>query len=358
MKSTVIIAAGGSGGHILPGIALADTLKNDFSDQYEPIFVGAKGGMEEKLVLRSGYPLKKLRLGSLNRVGFKKRLKTILQLPLAILSSFWILIVHRPKAVIGVGGYASGPIVLVAGLLKWLFHWKVALLEPNSVPGMTNRILGRVSEFIFASFPIKKGFFENKNVIVTGTPIRESMKPIPIPTSEKMTLFIFGGSQGAVGMNTLVLEALNDLVPFQNEIKIVHQTGQRDYERVLEAYQTVGIEARIEKFIYDMAEVYRDASILICRSGASTLSEIAAIGRASILIPLPTAADNHQYENALIFENRGAAKIIRQDQSSGKELAREIINLVKTPSRVADMAKSAASFYRPHAAREILRKLF
>ncbi|HLD99617.1 MAG TPA: undecaprenyldiphospho-muramoylpentapeptide beta-N-acetylglucosaminyltransferase [Bdellovibrionota bacterium] len=360
---TLIVAGGGTGGHVLAGIAVADAWRSRFGATLSApvLFVGARGGIEEMLVPRAGYPLELLQLGSLNGVSLKRKLKTLLQLPLALSRSAAILLRHRPDAVIGVGGYASGPLILVARILSILrvLRCRCAILEQNSVPGFTNRILGTVVEMVFCAFPGTEGRFRTR-AILTGNPIRSSMRLLPSANREPFTIFVFGGSQGALGINSLVLDALPLLEDMKEKLRIIHQTGERDYERVVKGYQDARFEARIEKFIHEMPAVYESASLLICRAGSSTLAEIAAVGRAAVLVPFPFASDDHQQKNAEVFANAGAARLMRQiepNRGTGRELASVIRHLIAHPVEISDMEKAATLFCRPNAAADIVKNL-
>jgi len=322
----LMIAGGGTGGHVLAGISVAEEWQKQFKLNREMnriCFIGAQGRMEEQLVPQAGYPLKLLRVGSLNRVSFQRKLTTLFQLPLAFLHSAYFLFREKPSVLLGVGGYSSGPVLLMARVMNalGLLKTKIAMLEQNSVPGFTNRLVSRFADIIFAAFPGTEKQFAGKKVIVTGNPIRMVMQPMPSAKRIPFTIFIFGGSQGAVGINTLVIEALAHLKPLKDQLKWIHQTGVKDFERVQKAYFEAGIVGRIEKFIDDMASVYQESSLIICRAGSSTLSEIAAVGRASILIPLPTAADNHQEHNARVLSEAGAAHLFIQTGAQGEDLA-------------------------------------
>jgi UDP-N-acetylglucosamine--N-acetylmuramyl-(pentapeptide) pyrophosphoryl-undecaprenol N-acetylglucosamine transferase len=357
----LLVAGGGTGGHVLAGVAVADTWKEKFGTP--PLFVGASGGIEEKLVPRAGYPLELLKLGSLNRVSLKKRFRTMILLPFAFLRAFGILLREKPDAVLGVGGYASGPIVLAARILSRfkLIHARTAILEQNSIPGMTNRLLGRWVDTVFCAFPGTEGKFPAQQargaVHLTGNPVRSQMQLFPSAPRNPFTIFIFGGSQGAAGINTLMIEALPFLSDLGPKLRFIHQTGEGDYERVRAAYEKARVQARVEKFIHDMAACYQKSSLLICRAGSSTLSEVAAVGRAAILVPFPFAADNHQEMNARTFSEEGAALLMLQDQSSGEQLAKKIRECIDTPEMIDEMERLAADFHLPSAAHDIVEKL-
>jgi UDP-N-acetylglucosamine--N-acetylmuramyl-(pentapeptide) pyrophosphoryl-undecaprenol N-acetylglucosamine transferase len=324
------------------------------------VFVGAQGGIEEKVVPRAGYLLELLKLGALKGLGFRGRLRTLLRLPPAFLRCLVLLLSFRPAAVVGVGGYASGPLVLVAALLAGVLRIRVGILEQNAVPGFTNRVLGRFAHFVLSAFPGVEGFFPPGRVRVTGNPIRSVMLPMESAPREPFTIFVFGGSQGAVGINSLVIGAIE---AFQRQggasatIRWIHQTGEKDYARVLEAHTRLGTGARVEKFIHDMPACYREASLLICRAGSSTLSEIAAVGRAAILVPFPQASDDHQRRNAELFVARGAARLLPQLTSRGEDLAAEIRQFIENPAELAALERAVRELHRPGSAEEAVRVL-
>jgi UDP-N-acetylglucosamine--N-acetylmuramyl-(pentapeptide) pyrophosphoryl-undecaprenol N-acetylglucosamine transferase len=352
-KATLLVCGGGTGGHVLAGIALANEWQRQHGMQARVCFVGAKGGLEEKLVPRAGYPLRLLELGALNRVGIVRKIKTLFQMPVCLFRAALILFQERPSAVIGVGGYASGPMLLVASF----FRLNTAILEQNSVPGLTNRWLGHLVRKIFTAFEGTQGFSASK-VLVTGNPIRTEFQVGGSATRRPFVIFIFGGSQGAMGLNSLVLDSLPYLVDRGSDIEWIHQTGEKDFDRVKAGFETwKGLSPRIEKFIYEMPECYKKASLVICRAGSSTLSEIAAVGRAALFIPLPTAADNHQVKNAEIFQKAGASLMLQQNQTSGKELAKVIGECIANPSLLEKMEKAVVGFYKPSAAEMIIKAI-
>ncbi|MFZ9594498.1 MAG: undecaprenyldiphospho-muramoylpentapeptide beta-N-acetylglucosaminyltransferase [Bdellovibrionia bacterium] len=353
-------AGGGTGGHVLAGGAIAEGWAQKAQSSSSVLFVGARGGIEERLVPKTPFALRLLRVGSLNRVKVTRQLKTLFEIPWAMVVSLQILFQFRPHAVLGVGGYSSGPLVLMAALLKklGLLNCQVAILEQNSVVGLTNRLLGRVVDSVFTAFPGMEPQFLGKKVIFTGNPIRSSMKQLPSAPRDPFTIFVFGGSQGARGVNRLVLEALPELKQVKRSIRFIHQSGQADFEEVLKAHQAAGMDSCVEKFIEDMPSAYAQASLLVCRSGASTLAEIAAVGRAAILVPLPTAADDHQSKNACAYVQAGAAQLMDQRVGSGASLAQLIQDLMTRPDQIAAMERRVLEFYRPHAARDIVEHLY
>jgi UDP-N-acetylglucosamine--N-acetylmuramyl-(pentapeptide) pyrophosphoryl-undecaprenol N-acetylglucosamine transferase len=363
---SIIIAGGGTGGHVLAGVAVADAWKKAYGPNAEILFVGARGGLEEKLVPRAGYRLELLEIGSLNRVSFAKKIKTLFQLPFSLLKSVRIILEQKPNAVLGVGGYASGPLVLMARVLSFIgaCDAQTAIVEQNSVPGLTNRILGKAVNQVFSVFPGMEKHFEPRKLRLTGNPVRDSIVQVgrreQKRDSKKFTVFIFGGSQGAPGISTLVIEALPFLKDRFDDLKFVHQTGENDFERVKKAYEALGLNsdvARVEKFIYDMPEVYDEASLVISRSGSSTLSEIAAVGKASVLVPFPFAADNHQELNARIFSDSGAAFLLIQSEAKGEQLARIVRDLMDTPEKRVALERQVRTFFKPDSAGVIQRAL-
>lgn len=354
----LLVAGGGTGGHVLAGIAIADAWKKRAAqdgEDSEVLFVGSSRGIENRLVPQHGYSLKVLKVGALNRVGLWVRFKTMIQLPLSFLYSFWIVLTFRPDAVIGVGGYSSGPLVLLARILSIFTGAKTAVLEQNSIAGMTNRVLGKWVHQVFCAFETGTRNFSAEKTQVTGNPIRAHFKALPHSRQDPFVVFIFGGSQGAIGLNSMVLDAL----PFlkNKNIKIIHQTGIKDRERVQAGYDRVGIQARVETFIDDMEACYLEASLIICRAGASTLSELASVGRAAIFIPLPTAADNHQEVNARIFEAVGGAKVLPESSVSGKEFADLILELKSKPEVIQKMESVVKQFYRSDSAELVVEGL-
>jgi UDP-N-acetylglucosamine--N-acetylmuramyl-(pentapeptide) pyrophosphoryl-undecaprenol N-acetylglucosamine transferase len=354
-----MIAGGGTGGHVFAGVAVADAWRDQYGKETPIVFVGAQGRIEEKLVPRAGYPLMVLKLGSLKRVSLGRRLKTFYQLPLSLLKSAGYILRHKPQAVLGVGGFASGPLVLMARFMRFfgLTRSRTAILEQNSVPGFTNRVLGRFVDTVFCSFPGTEKQFPNQRVQITGNPVRNVMSRLKAAPRDPFVIFIFGGSQGALGINTMVLEALPHLTDILPRLRFIHQTGEADFERVLDGHRKAATQARVEKFIHEMPEAYAQSSLLICRAGSSTLAEIAAVGRAAVLVPLPTAADNHQETNARVFSDAGSAFLLKQGQGAGEKLAQLVRESVANPSRIDHMEQAVTAFYRPNAARDIVESL-
>ena len=329
-SARLLVAGGGTGGHVSAGIAVIDAWRAKWGED-SVLFVGAKGGLEERMIPRAHIPLKVLKVGPLNRVSWVIRIRSLFQLFFAFFQSALILIRFRPSAVLGVGGFASGPIVALASVLT---RARIAVLEQNSVMGMTNRILARRSNIIFSAFSTFSDQKFSSKVLVVGNPVRKDLKSLGASTLEPFSIFIFGGSRGAMGLNTAVLSALK-LVPqtIRTHWHILHQTGELERERIQKLYEELGQEIKLVSFIDDMQQAYADASVVICRSGASSLAELARVGRVPILIPLPTAADQHQDRNAEIFEKAGAAWVFHQGDDSNI-LAQLLIDIANGASDI------------------------
>jgi len=354
-SDVLFVTGGGTAGHIYAGIAVADLWKQRFP-QSRIVFVGARGGMEERLVPRSAHPLRLVSIGSWNGAPLFKRVRTALQIPISFLVASGWLLASRPRVVLGVGGYASFPLVLAAASLGWLWGCRVAVLEQNVLPGLTNRILGRLASRVYAAFPGAEKVFGVHKVKVTGNPIRSAIHPLASASRKPFTVFVFGGSQGAMGINTLVLECLPELKKLGVEVRWIHQTGEKDFERVLNGHHQAASHSRVERFIYEMLEAYQQSDLLICRAGSSTLAEVAAVGRASVLVPL-VSRDRHQVYNAELFAKSGAAEIRLQGQTTGADLARLIADFAGHPDRISAMERAVKAFYRPSAVQDIVADL-
>jgi UDP-N-acetylglucosamine--N-acetylmuramyl-(pentapeptide) pyrophosphoryl-undecaprenol N-acetylglucosamine transferase len=355
----VVIAGGGTGGHLFPGIAIAEELKRRGA---EVVFVGTARGIESRVVPQEGFPLELIDVGGLKGKGLLGLLRGLARVPRALLQSRAILLRHRPDLVIGVGGYASGPMVLAAALARR----PTAILEQNSVPGITNRILGRLVRAVFAAFGESRRYFPARKVRLAGNPIRARLREALIGDDAAMqqhegrSLLVCGGSQGAHPVNELVVEAIALLAAegrLPGGLKLVHQTGKDDAASVAERYRSAGVVADVRAFIDDMASAYRGADLVIGRAGATTIAELTALGRASLLIPFPQAADDHQTVNARSLERAGAARVLAQATLTPRALADAIAELLSDGATRARMAIAARSLGRPDAAREIVDAL-
>ena len=341
----VLIAAGGTGGHIYPGIAVAKEVMRRDEDS-EVRFVGASRGLETKIVPANGFELSLINSAGLKSVGLLGKIKGLAVLPQSFLEARRLIKDFQPDVVIGAGGYVSGPVLLMASLMSV----PTLVMESNALPGFTNRRLAPFVTKAALTFDEATKFFGKKG-IVTGNPVRKEFFGIqPKSRGEKINLLIFGGSQGARAINNAMADAL-EFLP-KDKLKVAHQTGEADFERLKEIYQRAGWEmAEIRPYISDMVAEFAKSDLIICRAGATSCAEIAAAGKAAIMIPLPTAADDHQRKNAEALENAGAAKMILQKDLSGENLAKEIEKLINAPEKISEMENAAKKLAKADAAK-------
>ena len=351
MTYSVVIAGGGTGGHLYPGIALAKALmKHDANIQIT--FVGTQQGVESRVLPREGFRLKTIWSGGLLGKKGIGRLINWLKLPVSLLQSMGYLLMNRPKLVVGVGGYVSGPLALSA----WVLRIPVLIHEQNTVPGATNRWLAKIADKVAITFEMSKKYFPAHKVVETGNMIREEFteaKSANVPISEKFTVLVLGGSQGAQSINRALLSALDTLEPVKDRLHIIHQTGQSDEAEVQAGYKQKGFSADARAFIYDMADQYRKASLIICRSGATTLAEVTALGIPSVLVPFPFAAHNHQEHNARALESNGAAQVILDKDVNGEQLAQVIIDGMEHPETLREMGNKSFQMGRRDATERV-----
>jgi UDP-N-acetylglucosamine--N-acetylmuramyl-(pentapeptide) pyrophosphoryl-undecaprenol N-acetylglucosamine transferase len=351
----VVIAGGGTGGHLYPGIAVARELLRRQPDA-RITFAGTARGIEARVVPQEGFELDLLRSAGLKGGSPVAVARGIALLPLSGLDAWRIVSNRSPDLVIGVGGYSSGPVV-AAAVARGI---PTLLLEQNAVPGLTNRLLARFVSAAAVTFESTVSFFGRRG-FVTGNPVRpeffeqHSGEPSPDP-ARRARVLIFGGSQGAHAINMAMVEAAPRLAAHAGGVAITHQTGERDVERVREGYRIAGIEARVEPFLFGMDREVRAADLVVCRAGATTIAELTAAGRPAVLIPLPTAADDHQRKNAEVLAGAGAAALIEQRDLTGTLLAARITDLLEDPGRLREMAQAARRLARPDAARAIVDK--
>jgi UDP-N-acetylglucosamine--N-acetylmuramyl-(pentapeptide) pyrophosphoryl-undecaprenol N-acetylglucosamine transferase len=341
----IIIAGGGTGGHVIPALAIAQQLKKQFAA--EVLIIGTARGIETRLVPQAGFPLELIKVGALNKVSLMTRLKTLFDLPLAIAASSRMLTEFDPEVVIGVGGYASGP-AMVAAIRRRL---PTLAFEPNVVPGFANRMIARWVSAAAVHFEETCEYFPHCKV--TGVPVRAAFFSIPAKSAGAPTLLVFGGSQGARAINQAMIESLPGLRAKIPGLHIIHQTGQRDYDRVLAAYQPSGISGEVHQFIDDMPATFGRADLLVCRSGASTVGEITAAGKPAIFVPFPAAADDHQNVNARALERAGAAIVVEESNLGAAYLVETIATLIGDPARLRSMSSAAKSLAHPKAVEEI-----
>lgn len=341
-----ILAGGGTGGHVIPALAIAQELQKTYGA--EVLFIGTARGIENRLVPAAGFPLRLIQVGALNQVSLRTRLKTFAGLPLAVLAARRMLSEFGPDVVIGVGGYASGPAMLAA-ILKRI---PTLAFEPNVVPGFANRVVARWVSAAAVHFEETAKYFRHAEV--TGVPVRPAFFEIAhTALGSKPTLLVFGGSQGAHAINQAMMQSLPDLLQQAPGIHIVHQTGERDYNDALAAYRRAAADAEVFPFISDMPAVFARADLVLCRSGASTVAEIAAAGRPAIFVPFPRAADDHQRVNAQALERAGAAVVLEETKLNDVWLVETVSALLGDPARLRRMSEAARSMAHPNAARDI-----
>ncbi|MFZ0731399.1 MAG: undecaprenyldiphospho-muramoylpentapeptide beta-N-acetylglucosaminyltransferase [Candidatus Sulfotelmatobacter sp.] len=342
-----ILAGGGTGGHVIPALAIANQLKKDYAA--EILFIGTARGIENRLVPAAGYPLQLVRVGALKNVSLMTRLKTSFYLPRAVWDAGRMLNEFAPDVVIGVGGYASGPAMLSA-VLK---HIPTLAFEPNVVPGFANRIVAKFVSGAAVHFEESAKYFRHAEV--TGVPVRQAFFEIPPKRGGTPTVLVFGGSQGAHAINEAIFRCLPVLRREAPGIHIIHQTGERDYNDALAAYKSHHEAAEVFKFIEDMPGAFARADLVVCRSGASTVAEIAAAGKPAVFVPFPRAADDHQRINAEALAQHGAAVVVEESKLEGVWLAETIAVLLQDPHRLREMSEAARALAHPSAARDIAR---
>ena len=350
----ILIAGGGTGGHLFPAFAIAEALRNRAAG-ITIRFAGSAYGIEHHLVPERGYHLYRIPVRGLYAVPLRRKLWALAMLPLAFLKCVGVLLSYRPHLIIGVGGYASGP-VLATGLL---LRRRCVIQEQNAYPGLTNRLLGRYVHTAFTAVEDRDGFF--RRAVVTGNPVREAISALRNrPPAERSipVVLVLGGSQGARAVNGAMIAALPALQAWGGPLRIVHQTGAVHVEEVRAGYQgrrtqNSPLNAEVVPFIEQMAEAYHQARIVVSRAGAGAVAEIVAARRASILIPIPGTSGDHQRRNARRVEEAGAALLLEQDALTGESLARALISLLDDPARLEAMEAATDTLYRGDAAGRI-----
>ena len=352
----VVIAGGGTGGHLYPGIAVArELMARDSGAQVS--FAGTASGIESRVLPREGLTLDVIRSGGLKGKSAAAMARGLWLLPQSFADAWRVVSTRRPQLVIGVGGYSSGPVVLVAALRGIA----TMVLEQNAVPGLTNRLLAPLVRAAAVTYESTRSFFGSKAVL-SGNPVRPEFFALAGPSVEAdadgshavVRVLVFGGSQGAHAVNVAMVEAAAELAAGRPHLRVTHQTGERDVEMVRAGYQKAGLQADVEPFFYDMGEQLGRADLIVCRAGATTLAEVAAAGRAAILIPLPTATDDHQRKNAEALAASGAAEVLLQTEAMGSALAKRILALAGDGAARTRMATAARALARPDAAKVIV----
>ncbi len=349
----IVIAGGGTGGHIFPAVSIAEEIMRRSNDN-KVLFVGTNHGMEKDLIPDLGYDLKIINSRGIIGKGFIYKMKSMISALYGIFSSFRILRSFKPDLVLGVGGYVSGPTVLSA----YLSFIPTAICEQNMVPGFTNRILSKFTRKIFVTFRDSVNYFPAKKVVVTGNPLRSGLINKALDRKDEtpgFTVFIMGGSQGAAKLNKIIPGALAK--SGINDLRVVHQAGENHVETAQKNYNKLGINAEVHSFIKDIADYYRNADLVISRSGAGAISEITAFGKASVLVPYPFAAHNHQLLNARFMEKAGASVVIEEKELTKEYLSLKIDEIIKK-NRIGLMSEASGKMSRPYAAKEIVEQLY
>ena len=342
----VLIAAGGTGGHIYPGLAVAkEVMRRDPSSAVR--FVGTARGLETRLVPQAGFELSLIESAGLVNMGLRDRVRGLVVLPKSFLAARRVIKEFRPDVVVGAGGYVSGPVLMTAALMRI----PTLVMESNAVPGFTNRQLARFVDAAAVSFEAALPFFRGKGV-VTGNPIRREFFDVPVKERDpaRFSLLIFGGSQGARAINEAMVAALPHLEGHREVLRVTHQTGKLDFERVREGYRAAGWEenADVREYVDDMVSAFAAADLIVSRAGATTSFELMAAGRAALMVPLPGQLE--QRRNAETMQEAGAARTIPQDELTGERLASEISRLVENPATLTAMSEASRRLARGNAA--------
>jgi UDP-N-acetylglucosamine--N-acetylmuramyl-(pentapeptide) pyrophosphoryl-undecaprenol N-acetylglucosamine transferase len=344
----ILICGGGTGGHVIPAISIARELKACYNA--EVLFVGTDRGMENRLVPQAGFGLMRVKVGALKNVSLITRMRTLFDLPRAVVDSRKIINVFNPDVVVGVGGYASGPAMAAAIMM----HIPTLAFEPNFVPGFANRIVGHRVSAAAVHFEQTQKFFHNAQVV--GVPVRAEFFKVPaLERNHLPTLLVFGGSQGARAINQAMVAAAPQVLRQIPALRIIHQTGEREYNDVQAAYERSGVAAEVSAFIDDMPAAFARADLLLCRSGASTVAEATAAGKPAILVPFPQAADDHQRRNAEAIAQGGAAVLVPQAELTPERLAQIVTELFADPRRLKEMAERAQALSHHDAAGRVAR---
>ena len=345
----LLIAGGGTGGHVFPAIAIAQEWLARGKER-QVVLVGTQRGIEMKLVPAASLPLETIRVAGLKGKGGATLLKNLTMLGTGLSDAFRVLRRHQPDVAFGVGGYAAGPMLLAT----WLSRIPNVIFEPNAEPGLTNRLLARLSQRIATGYRVSAETW-GARAVVTGCPVRPEFFAIPASKPEKpLRLLVTGGSQGALPVNRAFVQAAELLAKRKGDLQIVHQTGERDYNDVRAAYARQQIQVEVAPFLTNMADRFAWADLIVCRAGAITAAEVSAAGRAAIFIPFGKATDSHQLRNAQEMTNAGAGRLIAEPDLNAERLTQEIFSLLDQPGEIARLATKARSLAHPQAVREIV----
>ena len=355
----IVIAAGGTGGHLYPAIAVArEFLERDASTRI--LFVGTTRGIERRVLEHEGFPLQCIAAHPLMGKSPVEIVKALATLPVSLWQSLRILKAERADLVFGVGGYTS-PAMLAAAFLRRI---PGVILEPNAYPGMANKAVAPLVRRIFLAFESTMQYFDRRKTRVVGTPVRQAFlegfaeEAGSLAERTVRHLLIFGGSQGAKAINSAVIEALPLLGAMKDRVTITHQTGEADHARVVAAYEQAAVLAQVVPFLYDMPRALRSADLVVSRAGAMTIAELAACGKPAILIPLPTAIYNHQLRNAEVMARAGGAVLLPQAELTGAGLLRAITDILREPQRLQTMSRHSWNMRRSDAANTIVRECY
>jgi len=351
----VVVAGGGTGGHLFPGIAVAEAFRVQ-NPQTAILFVGAGRPFEKEALARAGYPQRTIAVEGIKGRGLWAKARAAVKIPGAVFQAAGILSATQAELVVGVGGYAAGPVALAA----WMKGIPLVLCEQNTIPGITNRILFPLARRVYLSFENTRGRIDPSKKRISGNPVRRPiLEGVDAKNrqEERFTVLVIGGSQGAHAINLAFVEALPHL-SLRQKIRIVHQTGAADQNMVAEAYVRAGIDAEVKAFFHDMASRYGQADLVVCRAGATTVAELTALGKAALFVPYPFAADNHQEFNARALVDLGAARMVLERDLNGRDLAAQLDALAADPDRLAEMAARSKTLGRPEAAQFIVEDCY
>ena len=351
----ILMVSGGTGGHIFPMLAVADELRSrsgraaEAQPRYEIEFVGTKRPLESRLIPAAGYPLRTVAAAGLKGIGGLRKLRNFLVLPRTAVQTARLLREFKPHVVVGIGGYLAGPVMAEAALMDV----PTLLMEPNARPGFTNRVLAPMVRIAAVGLEETANFYGAK-AVVTGSPVRRAFAEIP-PREHRppFTVLLVGGSQGAQAINQAMIASLPLLESERARLRIIHQTGERDYNAVTQAYQGRGFAADVRTFIEDMPWALAQADLVVSRAGATAVAEFVAAGKAALLIPFPAATDQHQLENARVLEQAGAARVIEQKDLTPQRLVAAILEMLQDAAKLTRMEQCARQLAKPDAAARI-----
>lgn len=339
-----IMAGGHTGGHITPALAVARILREH---GHTPVFIGTRRGLEAKLVPAAGFPIEWIEVGGLKGTGIPARVRSLQQLPIAIRRSLAYFEKYRPSAVFSMGGFVAGPVVLAA-IVRRL---PLVVMEPNAMPGVANRYIGRFVARALLSFPEAARYFPKDRTELSGMPVRrEFFTQAARPPGDTLSVLITGGSQGARRLNQAAQDSWALFSQSKLAVRFIHQTGEAQYPAIAEAFKKTGLDGEVTAFIADMPAAFASADVIVSRSGAGAVAEIAAAGKAAILVPFPFAADRHQLRNAEALVNAGAARMVADADFTGERLFQEVRRLFEIPQELRSLGERARQFAKPDAA--------